>query len=88
MLLIGIFCLVRYYGSCGSAQECMVACSHARENIPVTMSWLGNRFCGVNHNRVGASSATCGGVVRDKEGAWVVGFLRWLGVCYVFEAEL
>ncbi|KAH1079972.1 hypothetical protein J1N35_019733 [Gossypium stocksii] len=29
-----------------------------------------------------------GGLVRDKEGNWIVGFHRFLGNCSVFDAEL
>ncbi|KAH1067026.1 hypothetical protein J1N35_032013 [Gossypium stocksii] len=32
--------------------------------------------------------ATAGGVVRDKEGQWIMGFHRFLGKCSVFNAEL
>ncbi|KAK5818964.1 hypothetical protein PVK06_023918 [Gossypium arboreum] len=29
-----------------------------------------------------------GGVLRDKEGQWIIGFHRFLGKCSVFNAEL
>ncbi|MBA0813112.1 hypothetical protein Gohar_026992, partial [Gossypium harknessii] len=32
--------------------------------------------------------ATTGGVARDRDGNWIVGFNRFLGVCSPFEAEV
>ncbi|KAH1098884.1 hypothetical protein J1N35_015805 [Gossypium stocksii] len=32
--------------------------------------------------------AAAGGVVRDKEGNWIVGYHRFLGKCAIFDAEL
>ncbi|KAG8492505.1 hypothetical protein CXB51_009760 [Gossypium anomalum] len=32
--------------------------------------------------------ATTGGVVRDHDGNWIVGFTHFLGVCSPFEAEI
>ncbi|KAK8477604.1 hypothetical protein V6N11_014270 [Hibiscus sabdariffa] len=82
MLLIGIFCLVRYYGSCGSA---------VMKGFSVRSGFGKSPFCSgvfVCSKSAWLRVLTHEKIFQDKEGAWVVGFLRWLGVCYVFEAEL
>ncbi|MBA0682712.1 hypothetical protein Goari_024407, partial [Gossypium aridum] len=33
-------------------------------------------------------SATAGGVVRNRNGEWIIGYNRFLGSCLMFEAEL
>ncbi|MBA0569492.1 hypothetical protein Golob_003215 [Gossypium lobatum] len=37
---------------------------------------------------LGSGLVAAGGVVRDKEGNWIVGYYRFLGKCSVFDAEL
>ncbi|KAK8717503.1 hypothetical protein V6N13_044770 [Hibiscus sabdariffa] len=32
--------------------------------------------------------ATCDGVVRNDQGAWIVGYSKMLGICSVIETEL
>ncbi|MFQ6644556.1 hypothetical protein Gotur_019473 [Gossypium turneri] len=38
--------------------------------------------------QLGPGLAAARGVVRDKEGIWIVGYHRFLGKCSVFDAEL
>ncbi|KAK8985696.1 hypothetical protein V6N11_068940 [Hibiscus sabdariffa] len=37
---------------------------------------------------VGSGLSSCGGVVRDADGKWLIGFTRRIGICTVVEAEL
>ncbi|MBA0711760.1 hypothetical protein Golax_010908 [Gossypium laxum] len=38
--------------------------------------------------RLKDDSATAGGVVRNRNGEWIIGYNRFLGSCLMFEAEL
>ncbi|MBA0869808.1 hypothetical protein Goshw_003515 [Gossypium schwendimanii] len=38
--------------------------------------------------QLGSGLVAARGVVRDKEGIWIVGYYRFLGKCSVFDAEL
>lgn len=49
-------------------------------------SWIFNSTDGVVARDSGY--AATGGVARDHEGNWIVGFSRFLGVCSPFEAEV
>ncbi|KAK5818448.1 hypothetical protein PVK06_023385 [Gossypium arboreum] len=48
-------------------------------------SWIFNSTDGAVARDSGY--AATGGVARDHEGNWIVGFSRFLGVCSLFEAE-
>ncbi|KAK8975615.1 hypothetical protein V6N11_004994 [Hibiscus sabdariffa] len=65
------------------------------ENVPpvIAARWLKPPRGWCKPNDVGAVArgsgmTACGGVVRDEEGNWLIGFSRKLGVCLILEAEL
>ncbi|KAK8565298.1 hypothetical protein V6N12_058864 [Hibiscus sabdariffa] len=49
--------------------------------------WLKTPRAGVNSTRK-SGLAACGGMVRNEDGDWLIGFSKRIGICSILEAEL
>ncbi|MBA0816797.1 hypothetical protein Gohar_001420, partial [Gossypium harknessii] len=45
-------------------------------------------ICSDGAVKVNLGSASAGGILKDQNGEWIIGFNCRIGICFVFEAEL
>ncbi|KAK5847121.1 hypothetical protein PVK06_003423 [Gossypium arboreum] len=76
----------KHYGSIRRRGRERIGRHTSREDFVGTRKWICIRSDGVV--KVNTGSASAGGVMRDQNGDWILGFNRKVGNCSVYEAEL
>ncbi|KAG8486162.1 hypothetical protein CXB51_019593 [Gossypium anomalum] len=83
-IIKGAYSWARHYGSIRKRER--IGRHTSREDFVGTGKWICIRFDGAV--KVNTGFASTGGVLRDQNGDWILGFNRRVGICSVYEVKL